>query len=61
MNPMSGGLVVALVAGGFLIGFVLGFLVRSLISRGRRRRWKQLIAEGGMNDPASPPPKPPPS
>jgi hypothetical protein len=60
MNPMSGGLVLALVAGGVVVGFVLGFIVRSRISQVRRRRWKQMIAEGGMTDPASPPLRPPP-
>jgi hypothetical protein len=51
MNPMSTGLVAALVAGGFFIGFLLGFFVRSQISRVRRRRWKQMIADGVMTEP----------
>ena len=56
MNPVAGGVVVALVAGGFVLGFVIGFVVRSVISRVRRRRWKQMIADGVMMGPGPVPP-----
>ena len=51
---MSGGLVVALVAGSFILGFLLGFVWRSRISQVRRRRWRQMIADGVMPDPTTP-------
>ncbi len=50
---MATTLVIALVAGAFFFGFALGFVVRSRISRVRRRRWKQMIADGVMPDPTS--------
>jgi hypothetical protein len=42
VHDLPFGLIFAIIAGGWAMGFVCGFAVRSRISRARRRRWKQM-------------------
>jgi NhaP-type Na+/H+ or K+/H+ antiporter len=45
------GIILAVFAGGAAFGFVVGFLIRSSISRARRRRWKKMVEAGSISAP----------
>jgi hypothetical protein len=43
MGDLPLGLVLAIFTGGWALGFIGGFAVRSGISRARRRRWRLVV------------------
>ena len=53
MSTLPAGLAIAFLVAGLLVGFMMGFVVRARISRTRRRRWKQMIADGDMQNPTT--------